>query len=101
MLEPLGHRVLIKVVLKKQTDSGLVLVHDERFAKAAMEHGEIIAIGPNAWKAFDGGEPWAKVGDRVLFSKYGGKFVIDPDNPPVDGEDFIIINDEDCLARIS
>ena len=48
-LSPLGHRVLIKVTLQKKTDSGLVLVHDERFAKAAMEHGIIEAIGPNAW----------------------------------------------------
>lgn len=101
MLEPLGHRVLIKIELQKKTEGGLVLVHDERFAKAAMEHGEIVSVGPNAWKAFDGGEPWAKVGDKVLFSKYGGKLVEDPTTPAEDGIDYIVINDEDVLCKVS
>jgi len=99
-LSPLGHRVLIKVTLQKKTDSGLVLVHDERFAKAAMEHGIIEAIGHNAWKAFDGGEPWAAVGDKVMFSKYGGKVIEDPDSTPTDGEYYMIVNDEDVLAKV-
>lgn len=101
MLEPLGHRVLVKVTLEKQTQSGLVLVRDERFAKAAEEVGIIIAIGPNAWKAFDGGEPWAKVGDKVVFSKYGGKIVEDPTTPPdEDGSYFMVLNDEDILCKV-
>lgn len=100
MLEPLGHRVLVKVTLEKKTAGGLVLVHDERFAKAAMEVGTIVGIGPNAWKAFDGGAPWAAIGDKVVFSKYGGKIVEDPTDAPEDGAFYMVLNDEDVLCKV-
>lgn len=101
MLQPVGHRVLVKIKLKEHTDSGIVLVHDPRYARAAMESGEIVSIGPNAWKAFDDGQPWAVVGDKVVFSKYGGKIVEDPDNLQSDpNEYFMVLNDEDILCKV-
>lgn len=109
-LEPLGHRVLVEVILQKKTESGIILAHDERFAKAAMESGYIRAIGPEAWKAHNRSsgtsEPWAKIGDRVVFSKYGGKIVEDPANPyPENNEDvvsyFMVLNDEDILCKVA
>ena len=51
----------------------------------------ILAIGPTAWKAFDDGQAWAKVGDRIIFSKYTGKLVEHPETL----ERFMLINDED------
>lgn len=95
-LKALGHRILLKVTIDKVTESGIVLAIDEKLHRTVMEEGVIVDIGPNAWKAFDGGEPWAKVNDRVIYSKYGGKFVVDP----LTGEEYMVINDEDILCKV-
>ena len=109
MLEPLGHRVLIEVRLSKKSAGGLILALDERFAKAAEETGYIVAVGPEAWKAHNKAsgttEPWAKVGDKVVFSKYGGKIVVDPSNPePSKNDDIVVyyqvVNDDDILCKV-
>lgn len=99
--EVLGHRVLIDPeVPKKEIDKGALagfeIVGDgiER-EKAATTVGRIISIGKNAWKAFDDGEPWAKVGDKVYFAKYGGKWVKDED-----GKEYVCVNDEDVQIRV-
>ena len=53
-----------------------------------------------AWKAFDRADPhwkpWANVGDTVIYTKYGGKFVTDPDTK----ERYVVLNDEDVTAVI-
>ncbi len=108
MIEPAGHRVLIKPddiqetddVLRKAKELGIEIVKDrqtERAERASQVTGVIIGIGKTAWLAYDKGEPWAVVGDRVTYSKYGGTFVSDPDT----GEEFILLNDEDitCILK--
>lgn len=99
MIKPVGHRVLVEVKVKKESKGGIVIVTDEKAARVHMETGILRAVGPNAWKAFDGGEPWAKVGDHVYFSKFGGKMVKDP-NSDSDESEFFILNDEDILGLI-
>jgi len=107
MLIPAGHRVLIKPEDIKETDeiyasaakAGIEIVQDKqtkRAEKASQIIGTIIAVGINAWKAFDEGDAWAKVGDRVTYSKYGGKFIEDPETK----EEYIILNDEDITCII-
>ena len=98
-LKVCGHRVLLKpAFVQEETDWGFKLDVGETFKreKAATDIGEVIDIGPMAWKAFDGDnpdwQPWAKIGDIVYFAKYGGKFI------NVDEKDYIIINDEDVQA---
>ena len=95
-LKALGFRVLIKPVVETKTDSGIVLVVDEKREKIAAEKGIIVDIGPTAWKAYDDGKPWAEVSDYVLYTRYGGKLVIDPTT----AEEYICINDEDILCKI-
>lgn len=98
MLEPCGHRVLIKPDdIEKKTEFGLVLVVDEKQEKAAQVIGTVVAIGKNAWKAFDDGHAWAKVGDKVAYTRYAGKPVKDPETD----EDFLVVNDEDITCRIT
>ena len=64
--------------------------------RAASCSAIFIPFFSNAWKAFDGGEPWAKVGDRVAFAKYGGFKIEDPDTKEV----YRLLNDEDITAII-
>lgn len=96
-----GHRVLIKPKeLVKKTESGIILNYgedEERYA-AATTQGVVVAIGPDAWKTMyiNGyqGQPWAKVGDEVLFAKYVGKDVTDPET----NVKYRVINDEDIVC---
>ena len=111
MLEPAGHRVLVKPDTLEETDevrksakeSGIVIVEIERDLKAkeaSQIWGTLVAIGKTAWLAYDRDpntdEPimWAEVGDRVAYAKYGGAFIDDPDTK----ERYVILNDEDIKA---
>lgn len=106
-----GHRVLIKPdpvkeqieVPKALKDTGFDVVKPadlEKREEAATEIGTVIGIGNTAFRAFDGSdpnwEPWCKVGDRVLFTRYSGKMITDP----VTKEKFFVINDEDVQAIV-
>lgn len=97
MIKPAGHRVLVRPLsLEKSTKTGILLAHDERKEKAQIR-GTILAIGPTAWKAFDEGEPWAKVGDTIFYAQYGGYLVRDPETD----EELRLLNDEDVCAVTS
>jgi chaperonin GroES len=96
MIEPSGHRVLIKPdVIEEKTAGGIILsaTTKERDQQATMR-GTVVAVGVNAWKAFDDGTPWAAVGDEVIFRKYAGENVKDGDT------EYRVINDEDIIAVI-
>lgn len=96
MIQPAGHRVLVKVEEAEKVTKGGIFIPDnvqDRNTEASTI-GEVVAIGPNAWVGFDDGKPWAKVGDRVAFAQYGGKKITDPETE----ETFRILNDEDILA---
>lgn len=91
-----GFRVLLKPdPLVTKTASGIQLAVDEKLYRAATTIGTIIDIGPTAWKGFDDGTPWAKVGDRVYYAKYAGKEIVDGSE---DG--LVMINDEDVLGIV-
>ena len=110
MITVTGHRVLIKEdPVEKVSKGGIVVVtndNNEKLERAALQHGVIVAIGPDCWKAYrtldsDGiernGRPWVRVGDYVLFARHAGRFVADPTN----GEMHLIMNDEDILGVIT
>lgn len=96
MIEPAGHRVLVQPdIVEEKTAGGIILAQTtkERDQQATMR-GTVVAIGVNAWKAFDDGSPWAEVDDKVVFRKYAGEVV-------KDGEvEYRICNDEDILCVI-
>lgn len=102
---PSGHRILVKPDSIDSTDpmfkaakAAGIHIPDmaQRMEQTAIDTGTILDIGPNAWKAFDGGEPWAQVGDKIIYAKYGGKLVEDPETK----EKFLILNDEDTIGVI-
>ena len=98
MLEPLGHRVIIfPDPVEKVSAGGIVLALDERREKSETSTGTVIDFGPSAWlDPALGGKPWCEKGDRVVFAKYSGKFVTDPD----DDKEYVVINDDAIQARI-
>ncbi len=105
MISPSGHRVLVKQerydehdeVVKSAKASGLIVQLDRGVRhQASVDKGVVIAIGQTAWKDF-GNEPWAKVGDTVLFAKNAGKSVEDPEDKETP---YVILNDEDIVATL-
>jgi chaperonin GroES len=96
-INPAGHRVLVRVKkLEENTTGGLYLPQQaQEMEQHAMEEGEVVAIGPQAWKAFDDGTPWAKIGDTVTFARYAG-LMKDGDG----GQKYRIMQDEDIYAVI-
>ncbi len=103
MIVPLGHRLLVKPQKIEEIDEayaaaerlGLEIAGTEKTREqAAVEKGVVVAIGTTAFKDF-GGEPWCSVGDLVGFTRYGGRFIEDPDSK----EKYILLNDEDLICR--
>ena len=92
-IRPLNDRLLVKRLEEEATTSGGIIIPDS--AKEKPAEGEIIAVGPG--KTNDKGDRVAlqvKEGDRVLFSKYGGTDV------KLDGDDFLIMREDDILGVI-
>lgn len=95
-VHPAGHRVLVKPdPVEEVTKGGIIIQHDNKDrVQQAQVTGTIIEVGPQAWKDFSDGTPWATSGDRVLFAKFGG-YEID-----VEGVLHRVMNDEDITAII-
>ena len=99
MIKAVGHRVLVKPFeIEKESKGGIVIVQDENREFVAQEYGTIVDIGPDAWRDFPG-EPWANIGDRIIYSRYGGKIVREPGETNANKR-FVILNDEDILAKL-
>jgi chaperonin GroES len=100
MIKPAGYRVTVKPdPLEEVTESGLIVAWENKDREqAGAFYGTLAAVGPSAWKAYDDGTPWASVGDRVVFSRYAGRYIDDPDD--IDTK-YILLNDEDVLAVIT
>ena len=92
-LRPLQDRVIInRLDNERTTASGIVIPES---AAEKPDQGEVVAVGPG--KKTDNGTLIAlevKVGDKVLFGKYAGQAV------KVDGEELLVINEDDILAVV-
>lgn len=99
MIRPTGFRLLVRPdKVQERTEGGLFVPVDVKERKMAEQiFGTVVLIGPTAWKAFDDGQPWAKVGDRVAFAKYGGFAIEDPYTKEV----LRLLADEDIGAVIT
>ncbi len=87
-IEPLGERVLIKVLQQpQQTESGIYLPET---AKEKPQEGEVVALGPEV----DEDDTPLAVGDIVMYPKYTGTEI------KIDGEDYLIMDASDILAKI-
>lgn len=91
---PLHDRVLVSRIEEDEKTAGGIIIPDT--AKEKPSEGKIVAVGTGS-RGDDGSiTPLdVKVGDRVLFGKYGGTDV------KVDGEDLMILRESDILGIIS
>jgi chaperonin GroES len=91
-LQPMADRVLVKPIEKEEkTKSGIYLPDT---AKEKPQEGKILAVGPG--KMSDDGKRIPldlKVGDTVVYAKYGGTEI------KVDDEELIILRESDILAK--
>jgi chaperonin GroES len=91
-LQPLADRVLVKPSEKEErTKSGIYLPDT---AKEKPQEGEVLAVGPGKMSEDGKRVPLdLKVGDKVIYAKYGGTEI------KVDDEDMIILRESDILAK--
>lgn len=93
-IKPLEDRIVIKAVEAEQTTASGLVIPDT--AKEKPQEGEVVAVGPG--RVSDSGERIpvdVTVGDRVLFSKYGGTEV------KHGGAEYLILNARDVLAVLA
>lgn len=94
-IKPLEDRVVIKALEAEQTTASGLVIPDT--AKEKPSEGEVVAVGPGRFN--DEGDDRipmdVNVGDKVIFSKYGGTEV------KYGGEEFLILSGRDILAVIA
>jgi chaperonin GroES len=92
-LRPLDDRVVVQPLEAEEVTAGGIVLPDA--AQEKPQRGKVVAVGPG--KLLDSGkrgELSVKVGDEVIFGKYGGSEV------EVNGEEFKILRESDILAKV-
>src|SRR5690242_18055161 len=93
-LTPLHDRVVVRRVEEAETTRGGIIIPDT--AKDKPQEGEVIAVGKGKISEEGKVRPLdVKEGDRVLFGKYSGSEI------KIDGEDFLIMREEEILGILS
>ena len=92
-LRPLSDRILVERVKEDEKTKGGIIIPDT--AKEKPAEGKVVSTG-NGRMGQDGKllPMDVKVGDRVLFSKYGGTEV------KIDGVDYLIMRQDDVLGIV-
>jgi chaperonin GroES len=89
-LKPLEDRIVVKPSEEEEmTASGLVIPDT---AKERPQEGEVIAVGPGRFEDGNRVPMDVKVGEKVIYSKYGGTEV------KIDGIEYLILSARDVLA---
>ncbi|CAB4734219.1 MULTISPECIES: co-chaperone GroES [Nocardioides] len=93
-IKPLEDRIVVKPLDAEQTTASGLVIPDT--AKEKPQEGEVVAVGPGRFNE-DGDEriPMdVSVGDKVIYSKYGGTEV------KYGGDEFLILSARDVLAIV-
>ena len=91
-LQPLADRVVVKPIEREDKTKSGIYIPDT--AKERPQEGEVIAVGPG--RLSDDGKPIkmeVKVGDTVIYAKYGGTEI------KIDDEELVILRESDILAK--
>lgn len=91
MIKPLSDKVVIEPLEGEDKSPGGIILPDT--AKKKPQEGVVVAVGPG--KVLEDGSRGAmavKVGDKVIYAKYGGTEVI------VEGKDYIILDQDSIYA---
>lgn len=104
MIEVILNRVLVEPEeLQREhkvdgTDVSIVIARGEQGEKQAEKsrvEGKVVSIGPTAYVDLTDTTP-IKVGDHVVFARYSGVFVTDPDTKKT----LVVLNDSDVLCVV-
>lgn len=91
-LEPLADRLVVKPIEREEVTKGGIVLPDT--AKEKPQEGEVLAVGPG--RMSDDGKRIAmdiKVGDIVIYAKYGGTEI------KIEDEELMILRESDILAK--
>ena len=92
-IQPLGDRVLVKVLDAEDKTKGGIVLPDS--AKEKPQQAEVVAVGKG--KITEDGKVLpldVKVGDKVLFGKYAGTEV------KIDGKEYMMMREDDILGVV-
>ena len=91
-LQPLADRLVVKPIEREEVTKGGIVLPDT--AKEKPQEGEVLAVGPG--RLSEDGKRIAmevKVGDVVIYSKYGGTEI------KIEDEELVILRESDILAK--
>jgi len=91
-LQPLADRLVVKPIEREEVTKGGIVLPDT--AKEKPQEGKVLAVGPG--RLSDDGKRIAmevKVGDRVIYAKYGGTEI------KIEDEELVILRESDILAK--
>ena len=91
-LQPMADRLVVKPIEKEDVTKGGIFLPDT--AKEKPQEGKVLAVGPG--RLTEEGKRLAmdiKVGDIVIYTKYGGTEI------KIDDEELIILRESDILAK--
>src|ERR671918_3067360 len=91
-LQPLEDRVVVKPSEEEEVTSSGIVIPDT--AKERPQEGEVIAVGPGRFEDGQRIPMDVKVGDKVIYSKYGGTEV------KLEGDEYLILSARDVLAIV-
>ena len=90
--QPLADRLVVKPIEREEVTKGGIVLPDT--AKEKPQEGEVLAVGPG--RLSDDGKRIAmevKVGDTVIYAKYGGSEI------KIEDEELVILRESDILAK--
>ncbi len=95
-IKPLGDKVVVRPLTAEEngTTSASGIIIPDTAKKEKPEQGIVLAVGPGKWNE-DGDKRLpleVKVGDRIVFSKYGF------DEVKVDGKEYFLVSENSILG---
>jgi len=91
-IKPLEDRIVVQAAEAETTTSSGLVIPDT--AKEKPQEGTVLAVGPGRFEDGTRVPLDVKVGDKVLYSKYGGTEV------KYAGEEYLVLSARDVLAVI-
>ena len=90
MLKPLGDKIVVLPKAEEEKTSSGIILPDT--AKKKSTEGQVVAVGRGKYVEGNLVAPEVKVGDIVVYSKYGGTEVT------IDNTDYVILDEDNILA---
>ena len=91
-IKPLEDRIVVQANAAESTTASGLVIPDT--AKEKPQEGTVLAVGPGRFEDGNRVPLDVKVGDKVLYSKYGGTEV------KYNGEEYLVLSARDVLAVI-